>query len=413
MRLKHWLEKLEPGFTPGGKYEKWFPLYEAAATLAFTPGTVTRGASHVRDSVDLKRIMIMVWLSVFPALLWGLYNVGDQAVLALAQQFDATRLAAVIDGNWRYALTELLGGSLAADAGIYSKMLLGALYFLPIYATVFLVGGIWEVLFCMVRRHEVNEGFFVTSILFALIVPPTLPLWQAALGISFGVVVAKELFGGTGKNFMNPALAGRAFLFFAYPAQISGDAVWTVVDGYSGATALSQWAAGGSNALLHGLTGERISWMDAFLGNLPGSIGEVSTLMILLGMAFILYMGVASWRIVAGVMLGMVVTATLFNLIGSDTNPMFSMPWHWHLVLGGFAFGMAFMATDPVSASFTDTGKWWYGALIGVMVVLIRVVNPAFPEGMMLAILFANLFAPLFDYFVAQANIKRRIARGS
>ncbi len=413
MRLKHWLEKFEPAFTPGGKYEKWFPLYEAAATLAFTPGTVTRGASHVRDSVDLKRIMIMVWLAVFPALFWGMYNVGNQAVMALAQQVDATQLASVVDGNWRYALMELLGGSLAADAGIYSKLLLGALYFLPIYATVFAVGGIWEVLFCIVRKHEVNEGFFVTSILFALIVPPTLPLWQAALGISFGVVVAKEIFGGTGKNFMNPALAGRAFLFFAYPAQISGDTVWTVVDGYSGATALSQWAAGGSNALVHGLTGEHISWMDAFLGNLPGSIGEVSTLMILLGMAFILYMGIASWRIVVGVMLGMVVTSTLFNLIGSDTNPMFSMPWHWHLVLGGFAFGMAFMATDPVSASFTDTGKWWYGALIGVMVVLIRVVNPAFPEGMMLAILFANLFAPLFDYFVAQANIKRRIARGS
>ena len=172
------------------------------------------------------------------------------------------------------------------------------------------MGGIWEVLFCIVRKHEVNEGFFVTSILFALIVPPTLPLWQAALGISFGVVVAKEIFGGTGKNFMNPALAGRAFLFFAYPAQISGDTVWTVVDGYSGATALSQWAAGGSNALVHGLTGEHISWMDAFLGNLPGSIGEVSTLMILLGMAFILYMGIASWRIVVGVMLGMVVTST-------------------------------------------------------------------------------------------------------
>ncbi len=413
MRLKHWLEKIEPGFTPGGKYEKWFPLYEAAATLAFTPGNVTRGAAHVRDSVDLKRIMIMVWLSVFPALFWGLYNVGNQAVLALSLQFDASQLAAAIDGNWRYALTELLGGSLTADAGVYSKMLLGALYFLPIYATVFVVGGIWEVLFCIVRKHEVNEGFFVTSILFAMIVPPTLPLWQAAIGISFGVVVAKEIFGGTGKNFMNPALAGRAFLFFAYPAQISGDAVWTAVDGYSGATALSQWAAGGANALRHGLTGEPISWMDAFLGNLPGSIGEVSTLMILLGVALLIYMGIASWRIVVGVMLGMVATATLFNFIGSETNPMFAMSWHWHLVLGGFAFGMAFMATDPVSAAFTDTGKWWYGALIGVMVVLIRVVNPAFPEGMMLAILFANLFAPLFDYFVAQANIKRRIARGS
>ena len=234
----------------------------------------------------------------------------------------------------------------------------------------------------------------MTSILFALIVPPELPLWQAALGITFGVVLAKEVFGGTGKNFLNPALAGRAFLFFAYPGQISGDAVWVAVDGYSGATALSQWAQGGQMALINGATGQTISWMDAFLGNLPGSIGEVSTLMILIGAAMIVYMRIASWRIIAGVMIGMVATSLLFNVIGSDTNPMFNMPWHWHLVLGGFAFGMAFMATDPVSAAFTNKGKWWYGALIGVMVVLIRVVNPAFPEGMMLAILFANLFAP-------------------
>ena len=411
MSLKSLLERAEPHFTPGGRYQKWYPLYEAFATLMFTPGTVTRSAAHVRDGVDLKRIMIMVWLAVFPALFWGLYNVGNQTVMALAHQ-DAAALSTLIDGNWRYWLTDLLGGSLGADAGIYSKMVLGACYFLPIYLTVFIVGGIWEVLFCIVRKHEVNEGFFVTSILFAMIVPPTLPLWQAALGITFGVVIAKELFGGTGKNFMNPALAGRAFLFFAYPAQISGDAVWVPVDGYSGATALSQWAAGGQNALINNSNGTPISWLDAFLGNLPGSIGEVSTLMILVGMLIILYMGIASWRIVVGVLLGMAVTATLFNLIGSTTNPMFSMPWHWHLVLGGFAFGMAFMATDPVSAAFTNKGKWWYGALIGFMVVLIRVVNPAFPEGMMLAILFGNLFAPLFDYLVAQANIKRRIARG-
>ncbi len=411
MSLKSLLERAEPHFTPGGRYQKWYPLYEAFATLMFTPGTVTRSAAHVRDGVDLKRIMIMVWLAVFPALFWGLYNVGNQTVMALAHQ-DAAGLSALIDGNWRYWLTDFLGGSLGADAGIYSKMLLGACYFLPIYLVVFMVGGIWEVLFCIVRKHEVNEGFFVTSILFAMIVPPTLPLWQAALGITFGVVIAKELFGGTGKNFMNPALAGRAFLFFAYPAQISGDAVWVPVDGYSGATALSQWAAGGQNALINNSNGTPISWLDAFLGNLPGSIGEVSTLMILVGMLIILYMGIASWRIVVGVLLGMAVTATLFNLIGSTTNPMFSMPWHWHLVLGGFAFGMTFMATDPVSAAFTNKGKWWYGALIGFMVVLIRVVNPAFPEGMMLAILFGNLFAPLFDYLVAQANIKRRIARG-
>ena len=410
MSLKSLLERAEPHFTPGGRYQKWYPLYEAFATLMFTPGTVTRSAAHVRDGVDLKRIMIMVWLAVFPALFWGLYNVGNQTVMALGHQ-DAAALSALIDGNWRYWLTDLLGGSLGADAGLYSKMLLGACYFLPIYLVVFMVGGIWEVLFCIVRKHEVNEGFFVTSILFAMIVPPTLPLWQAALGITFGVVIAKELFGGTGKNFMNPALAGRAFLFFAYPANISGDMVWTAVDGYSGATALSQWATGGVAGLTNSITGAPLTWMDAFIGNMPGSVGEVSTLALIIGGLVIVFARIASWRIIAGVMIGMVLTSLLFNAIGSETNPMFAMPWYWHLVLGGFAIGMLFMATDPVSASFTNVGKWWYGALIGVMCVLIRVVNPAYPEGMMLAILFANLFAPIFDYFVVQANIKRRRAR--
>ncbi|PJG59045.1 NADH:ubiquinone reductase (Na(+)-transporting) subunit B [Aeromonas cavernicola] len=408
MSFKQLLEKMEHHFEPGGKYEKYYALFEAAYTLFYTPGSVTRNAAHVRDALDLKRMMIMVWLAVFPAMFWGMYNVGNQAIAAIAHLGTVAGAS-----SWQYTLATLLGASLdPAVAGVGSKMLIGATHFFPIYITVFLVGGFWEVLFAMVRKHEINEGFFVTSILFALIVPPDLPLWQAALGITFGVVMAKEVFGGTGKNFLNPALAGRAFLFFAYPGQISGDAVWVAVDGYSGATALSQWAQGGQTALINGATGQAISWMDAFLGNLPGSIGEVSTLMILLGAAMIVYMRIASWRIIAGVMIGMVATSLMFNVIGSDTNPMFSMPWHWHLVLGGFAFGMAFMATDPVSAAFTNKGKWWYGALIGVMVVLIRVVNPAFPEGMMLAILFANLFAPLFDHFVAQANIKRRIARG-
>lgn len=224
-------------------------------------------------------------------------------------------------------------------------------------------------------------------------------------------MVAKEIFGGTGRNFLNPALAGRAFLFFAYPAQISGDAVWTAADGFTGATALSQWAQGGDAKLINVVTGDAITWMDAFIGRIPGSIGEVSALAIILGGAMIVFMGIASWRIIAGTMVGMIATATLFNIIGSDTNAMFSMPWHWHLVLGGFAFGMMFMATDPVSAAFTNKGKWWYGALIGAMAVMVRVVNPAYPEGMMLAILFANLFAPLFDNLVVQGNIKRRLAR--
>ncbi|MGF1901907.1 MULTISPECIES: NADH:ubiquinone reductase (Na(+)-transporting) subunit B [Aliivibrio] len=411
MSLLKFIEKIEPHFEPGGKHEKWFALYEAAATLFYTPGTVTKGGSHVRDSVDLKRIMIMVWFAVFPAMFWGMYNAGNQAIVALEHMYSGAELASVISGNWHYWLTEMLGGTVSADAGWGSSMLLGATYFLPIYATVFLVGGFWEVLFCMVRKHEVNEGFFVTSILFALIVPPTLPLWQAALGITFGVVVAKEIFGGTGRNFLNPALAGRAFLFFAYPAQISGDAVWTAADGFSGATALSQWAQGGQGGLVNTVTGNTISWMDAFIGNIPGSIGEVSTLALILGGLMIVYMRIASWRIIAGVMIGMVAVSTLFNLIGSDTNAMFSMPWHWHLVLGGFAFGMIFMATDPVSASFTNKGKWWYGILIGGMAVMIRVVNPAYPEGMMLAILFANLFAPLFDNLVVEGNVKRRLKR--
>ncbi|MEZ9710671.1 NADH:ubiquinone reductase (Na(+)-transporting) subunit B [Vibrio breoganii] len=409
--LKKFIEDIEPHFEADGKWEKWYPLYEAAATLFYTPGTVTKTKAHVRDSVDLKRIMIMVWFAVFPAMFWGMYNTGNQAINALTFLHSGSELAGIVAGNWHYWLTEMLGGTISAEAGWGSKMLLGATYFLPIYATVFIVGGFWEVLFCIVRKHEVNEGFFVTSILFALIVPPTLPLWQAALGITFGVVVAKEIFGGTGRNFLNPALAGRAFLFFAYPAQISGDLVWTAADGFSGATALSQWAQGGDANLVHNVTGQTISWMDAFIGNIPGSIGEVSTLFLMLGALMIVYMGIASWRIIAGVMIGMIATATLFNLIGSDTNAMFSMPWHWHLVLGGFAFGMFFMATDPVSASFTNKGKWWYGILIGLMCVLIRVVNPAYPEGMMLAILFANLFAPLFDHVVIEKNIKRRLAR--
>jgi Na+-transporting NADH:ubiquinone oxidoreductase subunit B len=276
-----------------------------------------------------------------------------------------------------------------------------------VYAVTFIVGGFWEVLFASIRRHEINEGFFVTSVLFALILPPSIPLWQVALGISFGVVIGKEVFGGTGKNFLNPALVGRAFLFFAYPAQLSGDAVWTAVDGFAGATALSVAAAGG----IEQVTSNGLSWWNAFVGFEQGSMGETSTLAILLGGAVLLLTRIASWRIVSGVMLGMVAMSYLFNAIGSASNPMFSMPWHWHLVVGGFAFGMFFMATDPVSASMTNAGKWIFGALIGVMVVLIRVVNPAFPEGMMLAILFANLCAPLIDHFVVRANIKRRLAR--
>ncbi|WP_026959245.1 NADH:ubiquinone reductase (Na(+)-transporting) subunit B [Aliagarivorans taiwanensis] len=398
--LKDYIEKIEPNFHPGGKHEKWFALYEATATFFYTPGLVTKKNTHVRDAIDLKRIMIFVYVALLPAVFYGMFNTGVQANDAIVAGYAAPE-------GWRTAILTMLGVPMGADAGWFASMMYGAMYFVPVYLVSFLVGGFWEVLFASVRKHEVNEGFFVSSMLFPLILPATIPLWQVALGITFGVVIAKEVFGGTGKNFLNPALAGRAFLFFAYPTGISGDAVWTAVDGYSGATALSVAAADG----IQGLTEAGISWSDAFFGSIAGSMGETSTLLLFLGGAFLMFNRIASWRIVGGVMIGMIATSLLFNMIGSETNNMFQVPPHWHLVLGGFAIGMFFMATDPVSASFTNKGRWWYGGLIGVMVVLVRVVNPAFPEGMMLAILFANLFAPIFDYFVVQANIKRRIAR--
>ncbi|MDY0206383.1 MAG: NADH:ubiquinone reductase (Na(+)-transporting) subunit B [Pseudomonas sp.] len=401
MGLRAFLDKIEHNFEKGGKYEKWYALYEAADTIFYRPSSVTKTTAHVRDGVDLKRIMITVWLCAFPAMFFGMWNIGYQANVI----FEANpELLAAQDG-WRMALTAMLAGF---DPGsVWDNMIQGATWFVPIYMVTFIVGGFWEVLFASIRGHEINEGFFVSSILFALILPPSIPLWQVAMGISFGIVIAKEVFGGTGKNFLNPALAGRAFLFFAYPAQLSGDAVWTAVDGYAGATALSLGAEGGMQQVL----GAGITWMDAFIGKVHGSVGETSTLAIFIGGAVLLIMRIAAWRIVAGVMIGMVALSSLFNMLGSDTNPLFAMPWYWHMVIGGFAFGMIFMATDPVSASMTNTGKWIFGALIGVMVVLIRVVNPAFPEGMMLAILFANLCAPLIDHFVVQANIKRRLAR--
>ena len=399
MSLRKILDNMEPHFHKGGKWESWYALYEAVDTVFYKPSDVTKTTAHVRDGIDLKRMMITVWLCAFPAMFFGMYNTGFQANTILADMGMAN-----LEG-WRGAIAGMLTAHSAAS--IWDNMILGALYFLPVYLTVFVVGGFWEVLFAMKRGHEVNEGFFVTSILFALILPPSIPLWQAALGISFGVVIGKEVFGGTGKNFLNPALTGRAFLFFAYPSAMSGDAVWTAVDGYTGATALSVAAAQSVDAL-----SQQLTWFDAFLGFEHGSMGETSTLAIFIGGAILLATRIASLRIVLGVFGGMVATSLLFNAIGSTTNPMFALPFYWHLVLGGFAFGMIFMATDPVSASMTNKGKWVYGALIGFMVVTIRVVNPAFPEGMMLAILFANLFAPLIDHFVVQSNIKRRLARG-
>jgi Na+-transporting NADH:ubiquinone oxidoreductase subunit B len=400
-RLRKALDRQQRHFLPGGRYERLGALFELVDTFLYTPPTVTAGAPHVRDGIDLKRVMIFVWLAVLPCAFFGMINVGLQANEAMAS------LGTDEVPGWRGTTLRLLGAA-GYDAGSpWDNFWHGAVYFVPIYLVTLAAGGFWEVLFATVRNHEVNEGFLVTSILFALTLPPDMPLWQVALGMSFGVVIGKEVFGGTGKNFLNPALTGRAFLFFAYPGEISGEAVWTAVDGFTGATPLMLAKEGG----LEAIQSAGITWWSAFLGTVQGSIGATSTLCVLLGAAFMVYTGVASWRIMAGVLGGVVATALLFNLIGSETNPAFALPWHWHLVLGGLAFGLVFMATDPVSASMTETGKWIYGALIGIMTVLIRVLNPAYPEGVMLAILFGNLFAPLIDWFVVRANVRRRARR--
>jgi Na+-transporting NADH:ubiquinone oxidoreductase subunit B len=402
MAIRQFLDGIEHHFEKGGRHERWYALYEAVDTIFYSPSSVTKSTSHVRDGIDLKRIMITVWLCTFPAMFFGMWNIGFQANSYLATNPEAL----IGDGGLRTAFINALAVT-GAGAGLLDNFIYGMAYFIPIYAVTFVVGGFWEVMFATVRRHEINEGFFVTSILFALICPPTVPLWQVALGITFGIVIGKEVFGGTGKNFLNPALTGRAFLYFAYPAQISGDTVWTAVDGFSGATSLSWAASGGMEALE-----TQIGWMNAFMGTIQGSMGETSTLAVLAGGAVLLIMKIASYRIVGGVLLGMIATSLLMNVVGSETNPMFAVPAHWHLVIGGFAFGMMFMATDPVSSAMTHIGRWCFGILVGVMTILIRVVNPAFPEGIMLAILFANLFAPLMDHYVVQANVKRRLARG-
>lgn len=397
--MRQYLERLRPLFTKGGRFEEYFAVFEMVDTFLYSPPDTTRTAPHVRDGIDLKRLMMYVVVALIPCILWSWFNTGYQANLALAQM-------GTVKGGWR---GELLGAlNLGFDAGnIVSNTVHGFLYFLPLYLVALIVGGLWEILFATLRRKEINEGHLVTSMLFTLTLPPDMPLWMVALGISFGVVIGKEIFGGTGKNFLNPALTGRAFLFFAYPAEISGDRVWVAVDGYSGATALGLGAIGGMEAI----AGGGYTWWNAFIGLMPGSLGETSTLACLIGAAFLIYTRVGSWRIILGVFLGMVGTTLLFNAVGSDINPMMTMPWHWHLVLGGFAFGMVFMATDPVSAAMTTAGRWVFGLLIGFMTVLIRVVNPAFPEGIMLAILFANIFAPLIDHAVIQLNIRRRRRR--
>lgn len=395
--LRDQLDKLHPLFAHGGKLERLYPLYEAADTFLYTPGEVTQTGSHVRDGIDLKRIMSLVVVALLPCVAMALYNTGLQANLALQ------KLGLAETTGWRAQVMSFLGMGYNPQSTL-DCVLHGALYFLPVYIVCMSVGGLWEVLFSVVRRHEINEGFLVTGLLFPLTLPPTIPLWQVAIGISFGVVFGKEVFGGTGKNFLNPALTARAFLFFAYPAEISGDAVWTAVDGFTGATPLGVLAAGGVEAL-------DITWQQAFLGLIPGSMGETSVVACLIGALILIATGIGSWQIMLGMLIGGAALSGLLYQLDATTNAMFTVGPEWHLVVGSFAFGMVFMATDPVSAAMTVKGKWIYGFLVGIMAILIRSLNPAFPEGVMLSILFGNTFAPLIDFYVVKANIKRREAR--
>ena len=397
MALRNFFNSLEPHFQKDGKYKKFYPIFEMVETIFFTSNTVTKAAPHARSFVDMKRIMTYVVISTIPCVLWALYNTGFQTNAALSS------LNPDDFNGWRIFFLQAIGIGLDPNS-IWANVAHGSLYFFPIYLTTLIAGGVCEVLFATIRGHEVNEGFLVTSMLFALTLPASTPLWQVALGISFGVVVGKEVFGGTGKNFLNPALTGRAFLYFAYPAYMSGDSIWTPVDGFSGATSLGISASEGFESL----SNYGITWLDAFLGNIQGSLGETSTLAIAIGLCFLLLTKIGNYRMIVGCLIGMITFSSLLNLIGSDTNPMFSMPWYWHLVIGSYAFGLVFMVTEPVSGSHTNLGRYIYGALIGFMVVMIRVLNPAFPEGMMLAILFGNIFAPLIDHFVVMANIKKR-----
>ena len=400
--LRALLDSQAKHFKKGGKLEALYPLYEANDTFLYTPGEVTSGASHVRDGLDLKRMMVTVVLALSGCVFMAMYNTGYQANLAISH--GALPLA-----NWQSDVFQEFGWTFTPDS-VSACIAHGALYYLPVLLVTFAVGGAWEVLFASVRRHEVNEGFLVTGMLFPLVLPVTIPLWQVALGISFGVVIGKEIFGGTGMNILNPALTARAFVFFAYPAEMSGNSVWiaasTGSDGVSGATWLAESAETGAVAFTQGLT-----FWDAFMGFIPGSMGETSALACLVGAIVLIVTRIGSWRIMISVALGTGLMAWLFNIVGSDTNPAFAVSPAWHFVLGGWAFGTVFMATDPVSAPSSDSARYVYGFLIGILVVLVRVVNPAYPEGMMLSILFMNLFAPVLDYFVVRSNVKRRRAR--
>ncbi len=377
-------------YEPGGKLEALFPLYEAQETFLFTPPHQAKGAPHVRDGLDLKRAMMTVIFALIPPTLWGIYNAGLQ--YNVVNQIE--------------------------NASTMTHWIQGAMIVMPIILVSYIVGGIIEVAFCIIRKHEVNEGFLVTGLLFPLTLPPTIPLWQVAVGIAFGILIGKEIFGGTGFNVLNPALTARAFLFFAYPAQISGDAVWTVVkadnviDGFTGATPLAVAAATPAGAsVIDALNEAGFSWSTMFGGAIGGSIAETSVIPILLGAALLIAMGIGAWRIMAGGVIGLTIAASLMNLLPADNfSPFTQLPFYYHMVMGSFLFGIVYMATDPVSAAATNTGKWIYGILIGVLAIIIRVGNPAFPEGVMLAILFMNVMAPMIDHYVVQGHVRKRRA---
>jgi Na+-transporting NADH:ubiquinone oxidoreductase subunit B len=376
--LRKQLDKIKPQFQKGGKFEKLHSSFDAFETFLFVPDKTTAHGSHIRDSIDMKRTMSIVVIAMIPALLFGMWNIGHQHFHSIGE-----------------------------TAALLDKFLFGLAKALPIIVVSYVTGLGIEFAFAQIRGHEVNEGFLVSGMLIPLVLPPDIPLWMVAVATAFAVVIGKEVFGGTGMNILNPALTARAFLFFAYPAQLSGDKVWIAdkADAYSGATPLAEAAAG----IDAGVVNFSHSFMDMFLGVIPGSIGETSTLAILFGALILIFTGVGSLRIMLSVIIGGVFMGGLLNIVGA--NAFMDVPFYYHLVMGGFAFGAVYMATDPVTASQTNTGKLIYGFLIGLMAVLIRVLNPAYPEGMMLAILLMNVFAPLIDHYVVEANIKRRLKR--
>ena len=391
--LKKKIKELNPLFEKGGKFEQFYFLYEAHITPLFQPNHTTgiKGA-HIRDANDMKRMMVTVIVAMIPALLFGIWNVGDQFYFENGAEY----LAFTAENQF--------------FPGFGAKFLYGAIQVLPVIAVCYAVGLSIEFTFATIRQHPIAEGFLVSGILIPLVCPPTIPLWQVAIATAFAVILAKEVFGGTGMNLLNPALTARAFLFFAYPSQISGgNDVW-VADGYTGATALGM-GADAMNGIESGVQGvASLDFMNLFLGFIPGCIGETSTLMCLLGAGLLIATGVGSWRIMLSMLIGGIAMAFLLESV-VGINFFGASNWYYHIVAGGFAFGAVFMATDPVSASHTNKGKIIYGFLAGFLAILIRVANPAYPEGVMLAILFVNVMAPIFDHYVIQSNISKRLKR--